>query len=508
MTELSSFLRAHAAELGAHAYEHLSLTLSALGIATAIGLPLGVWLTRRPSLSALVLAAVSVMQTVPSLALLGILIPLTGIGRLPAIIALLLYALLPIVRNTVVGLVQVDPAVREAAVAMGMKDRQVLARVELPLALPVIFAGVRTATVVAVGVATLAALVGAGGLGVYIFRGISLADTQLVLLGAVPAAVLALALDAALGVVEQRLDRFFKPALVVFAALTVVAVLRSCAPAASGLKIAMPAEFMERKDGWAGLAAKYGLRAQVVEMDHGLMYRALAEKRVDAAVGYSTDGEIARFGLRVLADDGHYFPPYWAAPLVREASLARHPELEAVFDKLSGRIDAPAMAAMNARVEHDHETPAAVAEAFLRSIGMAPGPRRRNDPADVVIGSKIFAEQYVLAEMLAQLVETYTPLSVKLSTGLGGTKISFEALRRGDIDAYPEYTGTGLYAILGADATHVGDARDVYETVKREFAARFALRWLSPFGFENTYAVIVRGDSGARSVSELRRWGR
>jgi osmoprotectant transport system permease protein len=239
-------------------------------------------------------------------------------------------------------------------------------------------------------------------------------------------------------------------------------------------------------------------------MDHGLMYRALAEKRVDAAVGYSTDGEIARFGLRVLADDAHYFPPYWAAPVVREASLAKHPELAAALDKLSGRIDAPAMAAMNARVEHDHETPAAVAEAFLRSAGTAPGPRRRGDPADVVIGSKIFAEQYVLAEMLAELVETYTPLTVKLATGLGGTKICFEALRRGDIDVYPEYTGTGLFAILGADAgANAGDARGVYDRVKREFAARYALTWLSPFGFENTYAVIVRADSGARTVSEM-----
>jgi osmoprotectant transport system permease protein len=510
MIELSSFLRAHAAELAAHAYEHLSLTVSALGIAAAIGMPLGIWLTRRPSVSALVLAAVSVLQTVPSLALLGILIPLTGIGRLPALIALLLYALLPIVRNTVVGLVQVDPAVREAAVAMGMKDRQVLARVELPLALPVIFAGVRTATVVAVGVATLAALVGAGGLGVYIFRGISLADTPLVLLGAIPAAILALVLDGALGVVEKRLDRFFKPALIVFAALVVVAAVRGCGAPSSGPRIAMPAEFMERKDGWVGLANKYGLRAQVVEMDHGLMYRALAENRVDAAVGYSTDGEIARFALRVLADDANYFPPYWAAPIAREESLARHPELAVAFDKLSGRIDAAAMATMNARVEHDHQTPAVVAEAFLRSMGVVPGPRRRSDPADVVIGSKIFAEQYVLAELLAQLVETYTPLSVKLSTGLGGTKICFEALRRGDIDAYPEYTGTGLFAILGASdaAVDVGDARAVYEHVRREFAARYAIRWLSPFGFSNTYAVIVRGDSGARRVSDLRGWGR
>jgi osmoprotectant transport system permease protein len=247
-------------------------------------------------------------------------------------------------------------------------------------------------------------------------------------------------------------------------------------------------------------------------MDHGLMYRALAESRVDAVVGYSTDGEIARYGLRVLADDRKYFPPYWAAPVARRDSLERHPELAAALGKLAGRIDAVRMAAMNARVEHDHETPAAVAVEFLRGAGLTPGPHRRGDPADVVIGSKIFAEQYVLAEMLADLVETFTPLSVKLATGLGGTKICFEALRRGDIDVYPEYTGTGLFAILeGTPALAGSDARTVYDHVKREFAARFALEWLEPFGFSNSYALIatsaVLDREGIHSTSELlERW--
>src|SRR5262249_34381772 len=156
-----------------------------------------------------------------------------------------------------------------------------------------------------------------------------------------------------------------------------------------------------------GMVARYGLVADVVEMDHGLMYRALAEGRVDAVVGYSTDGEIARFDLRTIEDDKNYFPPYYAAPVARAQSLARHPELRPTLDKLAGRIDERRMAALNARVELDHETPAAVAASFLREVGLPPGPSRRRDPADVVIGSKIFAEQYILAEMLAQLVETY-----------------------------------------------------------------------------------------------------
>jgi osmoprotectant transport system permease protein len=260
-----------------------------------------------------------------------------------------------------------------------------------------------------------------------------------------------------------------------------------------------------RADGYSGLASRYGLRAQVVEMDHGLMYRALADHRVDAVIGYSTDGEIARYGLRVLSDDAKYFPPYDAAPLVRQESLLRHPELLPAIDKLSGRIDAARMAKLNARVEHDHEAPAAVAESFLRSAGMTPAAHRRADPADVVIGSKIFAEQYVLAEILADLVETYTSLSVKLATGLGGTKICFEALRRGEIDLYPEYTGTGLFAILGGapPGLAVADTSAVYRHVQREFSARYALRWLSPIGFSNTYAVITRSDAGFQRVSEL-----
>jgi osmoprotectant transport system permease protein len=506
----ADYLRAHGRELLSLTFEHVELTVLALALAVSIGFPLGLWLARRPRASGPVLGVVSVVQTIPSLALLGVLIPLTGIGRVPAIVALVLYALLPIVRNTVTGVQGVDRSVREAAVGMGMSDRQVLARVELPLALPVIFAGVRTATVVSVGVATLAALVGGGGLGVYIFRGISLADTGLVLAGAVPAAALAVVLDSALGLVERRFTRLARPFALAFVAVIALSAHRGLASFdGSRFRIAMPAEFAERPDGYRGLVARYGLAADVVEMDHGLMYRALDDGRVDAVVGYSTDGEIARFDLRIVQDDRRYFPPYSAAPVVRRDSLSRHPELGSALDKLSGRIDGRRMSALNARVELDHETPAAVAESFLRELGLTPGPHRRRDAADVVIGSKIFAEQYILAEMLAELVETFTPLSVKLATGLGGTKICFEALRKGEIDVYPEYTGTGLYAILGRSGTGdvSADPDVVYGRVKDAFASEFALEWLAPFGFGNTYAVIAKPATlerlGVRTTSEL-----
>jgi osmoprotectant transport system permease protein len=509
VSALGDFVAAHGRELGALTVQHVELTVLALGFAVATGFPLGLWLSRRPWASGPVLGAVSVVQTIPSLALLGVLIPLTGIGRFPAVIALVLYALLPIVRNTVTGIASVDRAVREAAVGMGMNDRQVLTRVELPLALPVIFAGVRTATVVSVGVATLAALVGAGGLGVYIFRGISLANTALILGGAVPAAALAVLFDASLGVVERHFSRLSRPFALAFVALLAFSAYGGVASLGGArFRIAMPAEFIERADGYRGLVSRYGLGADVVEMDHGLMYRALADGRVDAVVGYSTDGEIARFGLRTVEDDKRYFPPYAAAPVVRKESLALHPELGPALDKLSGRIDARRMSALNARVELDHEAPAAVADAFLREVGLPPGPRRRRDPADVVIGSKIFAEQYVLSEMLAALVETYTPLSVKLTTGLGGTKICFEALRKGAIDVYPEYTGTGLFAILGGpEGAASTDPDAVYAYVKRAFASEFGLEWLSPFGFGNTYALITTPRTlerlGVRTTSEL-----
>ncbi len=186
---------------------HVVLVAVSVGIAVAIGLPLGILVTRRPAWSRWVLGAVGVVQTIPSLALFGLLIPVPfigGIGPRTALVALTLYALLPIVRNTVTGIAGVDPAVREAARGMGMTDRQLLLRVELPLAAGVILAGVRVATVVGIGVATIAAAIGAGGLGVFIFRGVAMVDGRTILAGAVPAAVLALLADAALGMLERR----------------------------------------------------------------------------------------------------------------------------------------------------------------------------------------------------------------------------------------------------------------------------------------------------------------
>ena len=189
--------------------EHLFLVILSMAIAAAIAIPGGILLTRRIFLQRWVLGFANIMQTVPSLALFGFLIPLPflgGIGKHTAIVALVLYALLPILRNTLTGILNVDPAVRESAIAMGMTDSQLLWEVELPLATRTILAGLRIATVTTIGTATIAAAIGGGGLGVFIFRGLASVDTTLLLAGAVPAALIALAADRGLEWVEHRLS--------------------------------------------------------------------------------------------------------------------------------------------------------------------------------------------------------------------------------------------------------------------------------------------------------------
>jgi osmoprotectant transport system permease protein len=212
---LLRFFVEHRAEMAALIFEHLFLVGVSIGTALLIGVPLGILLTRKPALSKPVLGFANIMQTVPSLALFGFLIPVNlilfdvriigGIGARTAIAALVLYALLPIIRNTFTGISGVDPAVREAGRGMGMTDRQLLLQVELPLALGVIIAGVRVATVICVGTATIAAAIDAGGLGRYIFRGLRANDNVLILAGAVPAALIALVADMFLGFLERAI---------------------------------------------------------------------------------------------------------------------------------------------------------------------------------------------------------------------------------------------------------------------------------------------------------------
>ena len=340
--------------------EHLLLVAVSTLIAVAVGIPLGLLLTRRARWKRPVLALANVLQTVPSLALFGLLIPLPlvgGIGARAAVVALVLYALLPVIRNTVTGVEGVDRSVREAAVAMGMTDRQILRQVELPLAAPVILAGVRVATVISVGVATVAAFIGAGGLGMLIYRGLRQNDDKLMLAGAIPAALLALAADAGIGFVESRLD---------------------------------------------------------------------VRRRVR---GTTTGRRIAAAALAVAVLAGGAFALWrWSAK------------------------------------------------------------------ADLTVGSKDFTESVILAEIFAQELEA-RGLRVERRYELGGN-LAHDALAAGEVDAYPEYTGTSLMAILKHPPST--DARAVYERVRSDYAARFDVEVSPPLGFENTFAVLVRGEDARR----------
>ena len=204
---MSDFLSRYGAEILTLTYEHLWLTAAAMLFATAVSVPAGVWLSRSPLWAKPVIGVANILQTIPSLAMFGFLLPLPWLGERAAriaILALTAYALLPIVRNTYVGIRGIDPSVVEVAHAVGLTGAQRLWKVELPLAAPFILAGLRTATVTCIGIATIAAAVGAGGLGELIFRGVASMDNRLVLAGAIPAALLALIADGALGLLERR----------------------------------------------------------------------------------------------------------------------------------------------------------------------------------------------------------------------------------------------------------------------------------------------------------------
>jgi osmoprotectant transport system permease protein len=473
-------------------FEHLGIVGISILIAAAIGLPLGILMTRRPGLSRPVLAVANVVQTIPSLALFGFLIPLPfigGIGARTAIVALVLYSLLPIIRNTFTGISGVDPAIREAGRGMGMTDSQLLWKVEIPLASSVIFAGVRVATVIAVGVATIAAAVGAGGLGMFIFRGVSMVDGRLILAGAIPAAALALIADFGLGAVEKRFSKFISVLFLCFVvcscsrpdrivvgsknfteqiilgevlaqeienktglqvdrkfnlggslvchealaagqidtyveytgtALTAILkeapsndsnrvyetvkagykmrygvewteplgfnntfaiivrksdaerlnlkTISDSAPQTAHWMAGFGYEFMEREDGYPGLAKAYGLRFPVPPrvMDLGLTYKAVAGGQVDFIAGNSTDGLIDALNLVVLEDDKAYFPPYDAVPLVRDATVMKHPQVREVLRGLSGRISAEQMRRMNYAVDGEHRDAKEVVREFLK----------------------------------------------------------------------------------------------------------------------------------------------
>ena len=512
---LIDFMRQQSGKIMSQVLEHIGLTFISLLIAVIIGLPLGIFIARKKIFAAPVLGFTGILQTIPSIALLGFMIPLLGIGPKPAIVALFLYALLPVVRNTYTGITGVDSTVREAAKGMGMNWKQVLMKVELPLAFPVIMAGIRTATVINVGVATLAAYIAAGGLGEFIFGGIALNNTNMILAGAIPAALLAILFDFILSKVQKASRKKLGTGFWLMPVFIVLMSFFYLLPSIYGSKLlaGFTPEFMGRKDGDLGLKSVYHLNIRTVVISDAVMYKAAYEKHLDVISGYSTDGRLKAFDLVVLNDDKGIFPPYYAAPVIREDFLAKHPNIENVLNKLSGLMNDSVMTELNYRVDYLKQTPEKVAKDFLVEQGLYTEPLNGNEGV-IRIGSKIFGEQYILAAMYSTLIKGNTNLQVETKTGLGGTKICFDALTNNQVDMYPEYTGTGLLVILKANDSTIssfhGDKEKIYDFVQQQFHNKYNLKWLQPIGFNNAYALMMRrqqsGQLGINSISDLKKY--
>ena len=392
--------------------EHLLLVALAVALALAIALPLGVLIQERPRLARLVLGTASVVQTIPSLAIFGLLLSvplLGGIGPTPAVVALTLYALLPLLRGLVSGLSLVPPGIHEAGRALGLNRRQVLLHLQFPLAMPSLMAALRVATVISVGVATIAAAIGAGGLGVFIFRGIATVNNTLLLAGALPSAAIALAADAALGALEKRLS------------------------------YQSPKRLRQWRwpMGWP--------------------------------IGWRMDWQ-----------------GRWAAAFLVVLLVAV---------PLAWRWGGP----------------------------------RANTTTTVVIGAKGYTEQLILGELLAQEIEAKTPLRVKREFSLGSTFLVHEALRRGRIDGYVEYTGTAWTAILNQPPLpplpqqqrveqrvkqREEQRAKVWQNAHQLYSERYGLRLFPSLGFENTFAILIRRADGQRlglrkisdAVAPARQW--
>jgi osmoprotectant transport system permease protein len=513
MNAFLEFLQTNSGKLLEQTLEHIGLTFFSLFLAMLIAIPLGIYCSRNQRIAPLALGIAGVLQTIPSIALLGFMIPLLGIGIKPAIFALFLYAILPILRNTYTGIQEVDASVKEAARGMGLTPKQVLMQVELPLALPVLFAGIRTATVINVGVATLAAYIGAGGLGEFIFGGIALNNSSMILAGAIPAAVLAVFFDQLLAWLQHRQGR---------QKLRQMAMLSLCIPLfsaiyalpqayTSGIRAGFDPEFLGRADGYYKLVDLYGLSFNTLVLNAGLMYEAVRNNEVDVISGYSTDGRIKSYNLRVLEDDKNAFPPYFCVPIINGETAARYPELVAAINQLGGLISDSLMTELNFQVDFENKLPGEVATTFLKANDLWQ-PDQAQGGEVIRIGSKIFTEQYILVEIFSQLINGYTALDVDARPGLGGTKICFDALVAGEIDLYPEYTGTGFMVIAKPDTETIDrlitDPDGVYDYVQEVFQEDYNVQWLQPLGFNNTYALMVDAAKAKRkgwtSIGDLR----
>ncbi|CAM3935856.1 osmoprotectant transport system permease protein [Pedobacter westerhofensis] len=491
------FVNQQSDKLWNQTWAHIGLTMISLILAIIIAVPVGILIARKQKLSGIVLGIAGVLQTIPSIALLGVMIPFLGIGPKPAILALFLYALLPVIRNTYTGIMEVNPAVVDAAKGMGMSKWQILTKVELPLAFPVLMAGIRTATVINVGVATLAAYIAAGGLGEFIFGGIALNNSNMILAGAIPAALLAIILDFLLSLVQKINLKSIRVSWLILPFVFISMSSFYLLPTQIGGRMlgGFTPEFMGREDGYLGLKSVYRLGIETVVISDAVMYKAAFEHKLDVISGYSTDGRLKAYDLITLKDDKGIFPPYYAAPVIRNEVLTKYPELEAVLNQLSGSINDSIMTALNYKVDQLKQSPEQVAMDFMVSKHLYK-PSKNGTKGTVRIGSKIFGEQYILAQMYKILILGNTDLTVLTKTGLGGTKICFDALTNNQIDFYPEYTGTGFLVLLKPDKKTIkqleGNTDGVYQYVSQAFNKQFNIKWLKPIGFNNSYALMMR----------------
>ncbi|MBF0778378.1 ABC transporter permease/substrate-binding protein [Streptococcus cuniculi] len=477
--------------------EHLQISFVALACAILIAIPLAILVSKRERLANLSLQFTGMLQTIPSLAILGLLIPIFGIGKVPAILTLIVYAIFPILQNTITGLQEIDPSLQEAATAFGMNRWEKLTKFEIALAAPVILSGIRTATVLIIGTATLAALIGAGGLGSFILLGIDRNNSSLILIGAFSSASLALLFHFLIGLVEKRslkimfvsfvalfcisslslfpmsmmmqdkiviagklgsepeillnmykeliedktdiaveLKPNFGKTTFVYEALkagqidlypeftgTVTSTLLKQPPSTStnpeevyqaarkgifaqdklvylkpmryqntyalavkedyakehGLNTisdlatvqstataGFSLEFNDREDGGNGLKDRYKLQLNVKTLEPALRYKAIDNGNVHIIDAYSTDSELQEYHLKTLQDDKQLFPPYQGAPLLREETLKKYPQLEDILNQLAGKITEKEMQTMNYQVNVEGKSPSQVSKTYLK----------------------------------------------------------------------------------------------------------------------------------------------
>ena len=276
-----------------------------------------------------------------------------------------------------------------------------------------------------------------------------------------------------------------------------------------GLKAAFDAEFLTRSDGYQGLSKCYGLKfaSEPVQMDPGLMYKAIADGAVDVIDGFATDGRIPAYKLIVLKDDKAFFPPYYAAPLIRKETLEKYPQLESILNRLADRISDETMQGLNFQIDENGRRAEDVAREFLVSNKLIQQDAKGGDGAtgSITVGGKQFTEQEILGQIMAILIECKSNIRVIRKLNLGGTMICFYALKAGDIDLYPEYTGTGLVNILKREV--ISDPNKAYDCVQQAFLDEYNLVWLRAFGFNNTYTLTMRASHakklGIETISDL-----